>query len=179
MKIFLTIAVIMSLVLMSVAVYGATSDETGAGASVTVNTFIDITLIDAGDAGFAFGAKDPSTTNNKEAAQTDGVASIFPAANITREATSNVDVKIRLKGLDFTGAGTIAVTNVAYDDDGEVDGSLVGLPQASLTNDYPVSAYATLTIASPNLGIWFWLDIPASQPAGAYTSTFSFKGTSS
>jgi len=179
MKIFLTIAAIMSLVLMSFSVYGALFEEASASASVTVNSFVDISLTDAGAAGFAFGSDDPGTSNNKEAAQTDGVASVLSAATVTREATSNVDVFIRLKGEDFTtGGDTIAVSNVKYDDDGEhTEGSETNLPVTDMTTTYPGSAYTTLTSASPDLKVWFWLDIPSGQAAGSYTSTFSFDGT--
>jgi len=173
MRIFLTIAAIMSLVLVSFAM--AALEEATAGASVTVNTFVDITLTDTNGGGFAFGSDDPGTSNNAEADQSGGT----PAATITREATSNVNVLVRLKGLDFTGAGTIAINNAKFDDDATVDQVTdTGLNQTRMTTAYPGSAYATLTSGSPTLDIWFWLDIPTSQAAGAYTSTFSFEGNS-
>jgi cysteine-rich repeat protein len=151
--------------------------ETPITATVTINEFIDVTLTDRGPAGFDFGNIDPNTINNKEAAQTDGAASVLPAVEVTNEATSNVDAEISLKGTDFTGAGTIAVTNVAYDDDGAVDeGTDSGtLPQNDLTSTYPGSAYATLSPGS-SVDIWFWFDAPGSQTAGSYSSTFTFQG---
>jgi len=178
MKIFLTIAAIMSLVLVSMVFAGhQTSDEASAGASVTVTTFIDMTLTDTGTAGFDFDSLDPGTSNKNESDQVDGSSSTTPAATVTREATSNVDVLVRLKGDDFSGAGAIPIGNVAYNDDGVVDGAAVNLPQTDLTTTYPGSAYATLTSGNSTLDIWFWLDIPPGQAAGAYTSTFSFEGS--
>lgn len=173
--IFAVLSSIVILILANFAI-GATSEVASASASVTVNQFVDITLTDAAPGGFSFGG-DPGTANNAEASQ-DGVT---PAATVTREATSNVDVNVRLKGTDFTGAaGTIAVINVAYDDDGLVD-ELPGEPslaQNDMTTDYPGAAYATLTSGSPSVKIWFWLDISSRQAAGNYASTFSFEGNS-
>lgn len=179
MRIFLAIAALMALVLANFAI-GVTSEEASASASVTVNTFVDITLTDAAPSGFSFGSLDPGTTNNKEAAQTDGVSSTLPAATVTRETTSNVDVKVRSKGTNFVvGANTLAVSNVKYDDDGaHTEGAETSLPVTNMATTYPVAAYATLTAGSPSVKIWFWLNVPTGQAAGAYTSTFSFEGNS-
>jgi len=168
---------LMALVLANFAI-GAVTDEESVAASVTVNTFISITLTDAGNGGFAFGSLDPGTENEKEADQTDGAASVDPAATVTNDAISNVNADVKLKGTDFTSGDTLPITNVAYDDDGAVDeGTDTGpLNQSSLTTSYPGSAFVTLTPGS-NVDIWFWLDVPTSQAAGAYTSTFSFEGS--
>lgn len=163
----------------------AVSEEASAGATVTINTFVDITLTDTGTAGFAFGSLDPSDINKKEADQVDG-ASVTPAATITRETTSNVDVKIRLKGDDFTvGTDNLAVTNVDYDNDGlEGEGTDTGpYTQETMQTTYPTGGgfddpWATLTSADPTVKIWFWLDVPGGQAAGSYTSSFSFEGNS-
>jgi len=185
MKIFLTIAVIMVLAMASFAMAALTEEASGA-ASVTVNEFVDITLTDTAGGGFIFGGKDPGTTNNKEAAQTDGNTSTTGAATITRETTSNVNVLIRLKGDDFTvGGDTLAVTNVDYDDDGGVDQGVDSgtYTQETLSTTYPSDTgtndpWATLTSGSPDVKVWFWLDIPTSQAAGSYTSNFFFEGSS-
>lgn len=155
-----------------------TFEESSAPASVTVNEFVDITLTDAGAAGFAFGSLDPGILNKNETAQSDGANS--PAATVTREITSNVNVLVRLQGADFTSGGnTLAVTNVSYDDDGAVDQGIDSgiYAQTNLTITYPVGAWATLTSGSPNVNVWFWLDVPSGQAAGSYSSTFSFKGS--
>jgi len=170
--------VLLSLVLV-VGFVMAVSEEASAGATVTVNEFVDISIVDTGTAGFSFGSQDPGTTNNKEVDQIDGSISTTPAVKVKRETTSNVDVKVRLKGNDFNGGpGTIAVTKVAYNDDGVVDGSLVGLAQKDLATTYPGTAYTTLATGNPELKVWFWLDVPTSQAAGSYTSTFFFEGNS-
>lgn len=97
---------------------------------------------------------------------------------MTRQPTSNVNIAIRLKGTDFTGTGgTIAITNVDYDDDGgESDGDSGNLAQTGMEIAYPGSLYATLTSGSPTLDVWFWLNVPGGQAAGTYASTFSFQG---
>lgn len=182
MKIFLAIAAIMALVLANFAI-GVSFEETGGTAFVTVNEFVDITLTDAGAPGFNFGSLDPGKSNNKELDQIDGVSSISPAATVTRETTSNVNVLVRLKGNDFsTVSGPIViipVSNAKYDDDGaHTEVTETTLPVTTMTTGYPLAAYTTLTPASPSVKVWFWLSIPTGQPAGAYTSTFSFKGSS-
>ena len=155
-----------------------TFEEASAGASVTINSFVDITLTDTGIAGFRFGSLDPGDTNIPEDDQ--NVTTVTPAATVTRNPTSNVDVKVRLKGTNFVSSGdNIPIGNVDYDDDEFVDDADSGnLAQTTMTTTYPVSEYATLDSGSPDLDVWFWLDVPTSQAAGNYASTFSFEGNS-
>ena len=175
--IFVALSSILILILANFA-FGATSEETSGAASVTVNEFVDITLTDTAGGGFSFGGLDPGTINKNESDQVDGLASTTGAATVTRQTTSNVDVKVRLKGTNFiVGSNTLPITYVTYDDDGEVD-VFPDTTQANLTTAYPGAAYATLTGASPDLKIWFWLDVPTGQAAGSYSSTFSFEGKS-
>jgi len=183
MRIFLAIVAVMALVLVSLGT-AVVTDEASAGASVTVNEFIDITIIDTTPAGFSFGSLNPGTKDNKETAQVDGAVSTTPAVTVKNELTSNVNAGIRLKGTDFIGPGasTIAVTNVDYDDDGVVNQPIIPVPetqraQTGMTTSYPVAAYITLGPGFGGLPIWFWLDVPQIGP-GTYSSTFSFQGTS-
>ena len=162
-----------------------TSQEASAGASVTVATFIDMTLTDIGAVGFSFGSLDPGDTNIPEDDQTN-VTVVIPAATVTRETTSNVDILIRLKGSNFVKPGdNIPITNVDYDDDEFVDQTTdTGIyTQETMSTAYPTGTgtndpWATLTSSLPTVKIWFWLDVPPSQAAGTYSSTFSFQGTS-
>ena len=153
------------------------SVEESIPASVTINELIDVTVSDKGAAGFSFGELNPGMTNNKEAAQTNGAASVLPAVQVTNEPTSNSNAEISLKGSDFTGGSSIGIGNVSYDDDGAVDEGLDSgaLPQTNLRNSYPASEYVALSPGS-SVNIWFWLDVPIDQPSGSYSSTFTFQG---
>lgn len=171
-------ALVVGILLVSFA--NGVTDEESASASVTVNQFISITLVDAGSAGFSFGSLNPGIVNSNESAQVAGVSSITSAANVTNDAVSNVNANITLKGTDFTVDGnTLLISNVTYDDDGAVDqGAETLLAQANLTTAYPGVAYKVLA-PDKSLALWFWLDVPSAQSAGSYTSTFSFRGSTS
>jgi len=172
LKIFLVLIAIISLVLIQNVIPA----EESISASVNVNEFLDTTVTDKGSTGFSFGNLDPGTTNNKETAQTDGSGSTSPAVEVTNEATSNVDANMSFKGTNFVGAGTIPINNAKYDDDGAVDepSDSGAQNQTRLATDYPGNAYATLSPGN-SIDIWFWLDVPTSQAAGSYSSTFTFQ----
>ncbi len=173
------IVLVLGILLVSLA--NGVTDEKSAAASVTVNQFISITLVDRGAAGFSFGSLNPGAVNKNETAQIDGVSSITTAANVTNDAVSNVNANITLKGTNFNTSvpDILSIVYVTYDDDGAVDeGAETLLAQANLTTAYPVVAYKVLA-PDKSLALWFWLDVPSTQPAGTYASTFSFRGSTS
>jgi len=159
MRIFLTIAAIMSLVLVSFA--GAVFEDS-ATATVTVNTFISIT-IGTCTGGLVFGAgEDPGAVDVAIACQDVSTA----AATVTNDAISNVNVDVQVKGSDFSG-GPIAVSNVEYDEANDQ------ASKTTLTTTY-VTTTAGVTPSS-TASVWYWLDIPGNTAAGTHTSTFSFQ----
>ena len=175
MKIFLTIAAIMSLVLMSFAF--AAVDEEGVGASVTVNEFVSITLTDPGVPGVKFGSGDPGNSDIPDVAKGAGT----PAIRVTNDVISNVDVKVNVKGTNFTdgNSNNFAAGQATYDDDELAsEGGETGKPETTLANDYPVSDYYTGIAPGSDADFWFFLDIPTSQAAATYTSTLTFQGSS-
>jgi len=174
MRIFLTIAAIMSLVLMSVAM--AVLDEASAGASVTVNTFVSITLTDAGSPGVNFISSNPGDNDVNDTAQTNAV----PAIRVTNDAISNVNVKVDVKGTDFADNGNNFVAGQAtYDDDGAAtEVSETGKVETALANTYPGTGYYTAITPTSSADFWFFLDIPSGQAAGTYSNTLTFRGDS-
>ena len=148
-----------------------TSETTTATGSVTVATFVDITVTDRGASGINFGSLDPATNNNPEAAQTGSLG----AVNFTVEPTTNKGtVNVKLNATSFSGTPGSFDGNVTADDDANIDTSPeTGSSQIQLTTVFP-----TLKTLTPGQSqeIWFWMDVPSAQGAGSYTSTFSFKG---
>jgi len=168
-----------SLVLVVGFVMAAAADTQTASATVTVNEFVSITLIDAGDAGVIFGSKDPNTNNNPDVAQ--DTAQVTPAISVKNEAVSNVDVNVDVKGTAFGGSpsGSMAVGQATYDDDGTLgEGTEVDQSDAVLLIDYPGTPYYSAIAPDSSVGFWFFLDIPTGQTAATYTSTFTFQGSS-
>lgn len=140
------------------------SDEKTATASVEVNEYLSITVTDNGAAGINFGSLNPGENDTPEIAQ-NGTG----AVTITNDSISNVDVNFYVKGNDFTGAGTLAASNVTYNDSNSQTGEL------TLANAYG-SALQSGVSPGNSAGAWFWLDVPLGQTAGSYNSTFYFKG---
>jgi|SRR3989338_9469448 len=163
--IFAVLSSIVILVLANFAI-GATSEEAGASASVTVNTFVDITITDRGAGGINFGGLDPGTIDNKEVAQ-NGLGAI----NFSVELTTNknpINVKLRGNNFNETGGSTIGISNVAADDDNTLVSGNITLS----------TAYKILKTLAPgeDTEIYYFLDVPAVQKAASYSSTFYFQG---
>jgi len=175
MKIFLVIAAVMALIMASFGL--AAVDTQTAGASVTVNEFVSITLTDPGDSGVNFGSSNPGVDNNPDAAQ--DTAQVTPAITVTNDDISNVNVNVDVKGIDFAGtpSGTITVGQATYDDDGTADeGSETGQAETVLATAYG-SSYHAAVAPSSSVGFWFFLDIPSGQTAATYSSTLTFQGS--
>ncbi len=169
------IAVIMPILVLAsffaVPVLAPTFEEATATASVTVNTFIDITITDRGAAGINFGSLDPATNNNPEAAQT----GLLGAVNFSVESTTNKNpTNVKLNASSFSGGAGSFDGNVTADDDATPDqGVETGAAQLQLT-----TTMQTLKSLAPGASteIWYWMDVPVSQATGSYTATFGFRG---
>ena len=177
MKIFLTIAAIMSLVLVgSVMAVPATPEQVQTTAAVTVNEFLDITI--GGVTPVNFQSVDPGV--NDTPANPDG-DNAPQAVTITIEATTNVVTDTFLKGVDWTGPATLAISNVEIDDDGNLTGSEIGETNTTLTTTYAAANNGFFEdVACPCGGsavvksVYFWLTVPVGQLAGSYISTNIF-----
>jgi len=134
-------------------------------ASVAVNEYISCTITDNGAGGLDFGSLDPGTTDEPEADQ-DGEG----AVTVVVAAETNVDCDINVKATDFTGAGTIAITNAKY-------GTTNVL--ASATAFAAADTYYTLDTSTAGgaktVEVYHWLSIPSGQAAGSYSSTFTYQ----
>jgi len=168
---FLAIGVIASLMLTSV--FADTTDTETTPASVTVNAYVSTTIAKCGNTDF--GSQDPGDTDEPVACQSTG-NDTTPAVTITVESETNVNVDIALKGDDFSrtgGGGTITVGNVEYDDDHDKTDTDTGNNAVGTLITSYVDYWADT--GTGDYDLWFWLDIPASQTAGDYTSTFYFE----
>jgi hypothetical protein len=130
-------------------------------ASVTVTSYISITITDAGTAGIHFGTLAPGTNDNPDTDANDTT----PSINVGVNAGSTVNVDLQLQGTDF-GTG-FAVTNAKYSTDHAG-------AKTALSTSY--ADFATNIAPGSSVDLWHWLDVPSSGvAAGDYNSTFSYK----
>ena len=164
---------IMGLVLANFAI-GATTDTATTAASVTINTFVDITIAacPGGGAGsIGFGSKDP------------GDADVIPVdcnnasvgdVTVTVEAITNKAIDIDISGTNYTdgGSGVIAITQTEYDDNAALSTPTTFTETPTTTTAFSSVGGAGTTVDNQ---FYFRLDVPSSfLPAGAYTSTYTF-----
>jgi len=157
MKIFLTIAAIMSLVLFG----SVMAEEQQTTATVTVTEFIDITL--GGVTPINFGSGDPGTVDNQAGG----------AVTTTIEPTTNVVTDTFLKGNDWTTPAALTINNVKYGDSTSANATMANAYAAAdngYFEDVPCPCGGSATVKSLD----FWLSIPAGQQAGSYTGTNIF-----
>ena len=154
--------VILASVLLVIAAIGvafaAVPGNTDVGASVTVSAYKDVTVTACDP--LAFGTLNPGTNDNPvNCANPEDV-------KVTNNAISNGNVDVKIKGTDFSdGSHTIAITNAGWDSDNTATtttamSTTLGAVGSALTPGQSVSMY-------------FFLDVPSAQTAGAYTSTFT------
>ena len=164
--IFVALSSILILIL-AIFAFGAISEEAGASASITVNTFVDITIADRGAGGINFGSLDPGTTDNKEVAQ-NGLGAI----NFSVEKTTNINpVNVKLRGNNFNETGGITIIDIsnAIADDDNI------LTSGNITLSTTFKILKTLA-PDTDTEIYFFLDVPTAQKAASYSSTFYFQG---
>jgi hypothetical protein len=141
-------------------------NEQSTTSSLTVSTVIDITL---SHVPIAWGTLAPGTTNNL------ALSNQGNPATITVESTTNVLVDIYIKGTNWTSSsGTIGVDNCHYDTDSTPGGD----NWATLSSSYPPGpnqGYFENVPPNTVLNTYWFIDIPAGQPAGEYTNTIYFK----
>jgi hypothetical protein len=166
----LLISLACALVLVATMAAPAMALEQTQPASVTVNTYISATITDAGAAGINFGALNPGTTNNPEAAQ-NGLGAI----NITVAAETNVVCKIGIKGDDpFSdgGSNSFALSNAQWKTSNTPPGT-------SMTTSYAQIGTDTTPGTARSQEVWHWINIPANQAPAVYTTTFYYKADQS
>jgi len=177
-KIFLGIMIgLMTMVLVSVAMAftTASAQESAATATVGVNEVISFTVVDFGGSGVGFGDFNPGTVDN--------AANPNPALNLTVGKTTNIDVNISLKGIDWAGpaALTLVDSDVKYDDDAAPNEGVgdTGQSEGVLTTTFAdwYTEVAPLGGNEPSTEVFHFISIPSGQRAGNYVSTFTYRAS--
>lgn len=142
-----------------------------ATATVTVPTFIEITLNGTGSINFQ--SVNPGVTNSN-AVTPDGWPMVI---NLTDN--SNVKVNYTLRGTTNLSAGTpyIGIINVSFNDNSSSQWAtqLLFSQYTGLGNTTNASWSAYTNVPIPAIGTgtlrnaFFWIDVPAQQAAGSYT----------
>ena len=130
---------------------------------------ISFTVTDYGEDGIQFGTINPGDVD--QPADWGGSEG---AVTLTVGSETNVNADIKIKGGDFSGPGTISVSNVKYD--------LVNDPMGASTlgTDYTLWYTVTQPLAEDDARQGYhWLSIPEGQTPGAYTSTFYYQAVKS
>jgi len=169
MKVRLIASLIVAMMLVALMAAPLMAVSGTVPASVTVSEYISFTVTDNGAAGLQFGSLDPGTTDVPEAAQ-NGTG----AVTLTVAAETNVNCDIEVKATDFTGAGTIAITNAKYG----ITSTLAAATAFAAANTYYTLDTST-ALAAKTVNVWHWLSIPSVQEAGSYSSTFTYQAIKS
>ncbi len=160
-RIFTSLAI--ALLLIAMMVTPAVADSSGTlGATVTLNSDIDMTITDGGGGGIAFGNVDLGAQDVLDTTTSSGsIASV--TINVVASTVGNVDLFV--SGTDFD--LNFPVSAAKYDD---------SYPAVS-TTDMSTSdtEFASDIAESGSASLWFWLDVPSSGVnAQLYSSTFTF-----
>lgn len=137
----------------------------GTAASVTVKTYISMTISDTNSDGVQFGAVDPNSNNNPDVAQST-TDSTVPSVTLTAGSENNATITVEGK-LNAAWSGTWATADTSYGLDFYDDS------ETSYTTDY-----ATLksgVAASGTAKLWHFIDIPAGAAAGTQQNTIYFQ----
>jgi len=126
---------------------------------------ISFTVTDYDSDGIQFGAINPGEAN--QPADWGGSQG---AVTLTIGSETNVDVNVQLKGIDFSGPGSISIGNVKYDDDDDPGGA------STLATGYITWYTVTQPLTQDHVTqVYHWISIPGGKTAGAYTSTFYYQ----
>lgn len=137
--------------------------EQATTASVTVNEYISVTL---SNAPILFGSLNPGVVD-----QTANVGNGYPMT-VQVDSVTNVVTNLSLRGTDFTGAGTFGVGNLSFSN------SSSAATATDMATTYAGPAiYSNFDAIPAPLGgpaqtrdVYFWIDVPSGQTAGAYAS---------
>ena len=93
------------------------------------------------------------------------------------DPVTTINVDIYKKGDNFiSGAATLDIENVIYDDDNVTEGALdLTNSETILTNTYGITPYFSNVSPSTNKSIYYFISIPEAQQAGDYSTTFFIK----
>ncbi len=157
-------------------VFSGTSGTRGAAASVpsnaTVPAFMSLGISNNLSAGVLFGGLGPNTNDNNA---TDNYAALGNSTYYVYSFDSNTLVDFCTSDdapLSSGGGLTIGNGNYTFNDSLAPNGP--GLPGTVIGTAYQKLVQQGV---AQNVFVYlrFWLDVPASQPAGNYVNTLSFK----
>jgi len=150
-------------------------NEQGTTSNATVNEYVAIGLSDVLAAGIPFGSLDAGTDDNNATGNNAGGATDY---NITVSADTNINIDLCIKdNANLTSTGS-TIPNVGYT---WADNTTANAADMIPANSYSITtAYNKLNVTniakSTSDHFKFFLDIPASQAAGDYNNTVTFKG---
>jgi len=157
-----SIALIVALVVILTTVAPVVALEETVEVAVTVNTMLSFNIEDAGNAGLQFGSLVPGGTANPDLAQGSS-----GAVRLWLGIETNVDCQVVAKADDFaSGSEILAIGNVRW-----------GVSNDFGAADAMTKSYTVMTALSPGMwrDVWYWLSVPADQPAGDYTAAFYYQ----
>lgn len=166
-----SLTAIIAILLLVGMVMAETTDTATTGATVTINTFVDISITPCAGGtaeSISYGEQDPGAIDVRPVDCHDATDGDL---KVTVENTTNVPVTVEISGTDYTGPGseTIAVGNTEYAED-----SIKTSPVIFTTTPATVWSSMGGTGSAVSDDLWYWLDIPnVFLTAGAYTSTYT------
>jgi subtilisin family serine protease len=130
---------------------------------------ISFTITDYGDNDIQFGNLFQGATDQPaDCGGSEG------AVTLTVGSETNVDIDIKIRGDNFSGPGTISISNVKYDLDDDPTGAGI------LDTDYAVWYSVAQPLTDDDVRqSYYWISIPGSQTPGTYTSKFYFQAVKS
>ncbi len=157
-KLISSIVIALSLVAV-MATPAMAADEQSVPATLAVNTFINITLVDAGSSGINFGSVDPGATSVGDVDQT----TTTPAIQVCVAMDTNVLVDIWVK----------AAVDVSLDVTHWQCSTTYTAEKIALSPNY--SSVYTAAERGDNKAFYHWIDIPEGTMGGSYAGTVYYK----
>lgn len=145
-------------------------------ANVSVGTARSMGLSSNLSAGVLFGILSPNTNDNN-ATYNNGDGNNSTYYLLTTESSTPTDFCIKDNTPLTTSSGGITIGNGNYTLNSSFDSWAPALPGGAIGTGYQKLSQGVAQDVPVYLR--FWLDIPATQPAGAYSNTLTFKAIAS
>jgi len=181
---FAAVLVVISL-FVNVNYTDAQSSEQSTSSNATVNNYVAIALSTNLSTGIEFGSLDPDTGNNNATGnydagpEGDGGTHVRNSSYyivVSTDSNSNVDFCIKDEtALNTSGDDWLLNGNYTWNDNSTSNTTEDNSTDHHFTLDYVPTNVTAVTPGSQNF-FKFYLDIPASQPAGVYNNTVYIKG---
>lgn len=165
----------LSLIIFTPIANTATYQEKTTSSSATVNVWVEISLSANLSSGILFGSVNPNTNDNNASGNFNG--SSETQYNVTAGSANNVNIDLCIKDSAALtkGGSTIPNTGYTYNFSATNDASNPLLPGTAITTTYATTQHTNIS-ANTASQARFWIDVPASQGAGAYSNTVYIEG---